>query len=156
MNRKRNAAQRTQGRGVTLIELMIVVVVVAILAAVAYPSYRNYLIQMRRSDAQIALTEIANREEKFLLQCPQYTDVVAGGSIAACTGLNYANLSPDRHYALSVALTASNQQFTATADPNGAGVTALQNNNGSLRIDSAGVKGWNKNNTGTWLSWTAK
>ena len=153
--------------GFTLIELMITLVIIGILAGIAYPSYTRYMTQTRRSDAQIALTEIANRQEKYLSQCATYTTTLTGGSISGCSGLGYNALSPDGHYALSIAAdtilsTCSAASpviscgYTATANPNGTGVTGRQNNNGSLRIDSAGRREWNRNNAGTWVSWTAK
>jgi type IV pilus assembly protein PilE len=155
---------KTRSYGFTLIEVMITVVIIGILAAIAYPSYTKYSTQTRRSDAQIALTEIAAREEKFLAQCATYTTTLVGGTIPACTGLGYTALSPGGHYFLSIAADntaascggAITCGYTATANPNGAGVSGLQSNNGSLRIDSAGVRQWNRENKGTWVAWTAK
>ena len=156
MNKYACARYALPSSGFTLIELMIAVIILGILAGIAYPNYRTYVTQSRRADAKIALTEIANRQEKFLLQCNQYTGSL-GGDISACTGLNYATLSPDGHYSLSVALAASNSQFTATADPNGAGVSERQKNDGKLRIDQLGNKAWDKSNDNSWCcGWNDK
>jgi type IV pilus assembly protein PilE len=38
-------------RGVTLVELMVVIAVIGTLAAIAIPSYRRYLIRSQRSEA---------------------------------------------------------------------------------------------------------
>lgn len=154
---KHNTKSKSLNDGFTLLELMIVVVIIGIIAAIAYPSYRNYVTQTRRSDAQIALTEVANREEQYFIQCNAYTSTLSGGNISACTGLNYSTLSPESDYLLSVALAASSTQYTATADPNGAGTRGRQNNNGKLRIDYTGRKTWDKANNGTFASrWTDK
>jgi type IV pilus assembly protein PilE len=52
-------------RGVTLIELMIVVVIVSILAAVALPSYTAYVLRSHRVEAKTALLDLAGREERY-------------------------------------------------------------------------------------------
>jgi len=58
---------RKHMRGVTLIELMIVVVVVSILAAVAYPNYRDYAARAKRNEARAALLQLATNQERFYL-----------------------------------------------------------------------------------------
>ena len=159
---------KTRTYGFTLIEIMITVVIIGILAAIAYPSYTKYMRQTKRSDAQIALTEIAARQEKFFAQCATYASnaQLVGGNIPACSGLNYIAISPGGHYQLTISATDTITPscgaaglacgYTATANPNGAGVSGQQSNNGSLRIDSAGVRQWNRENKGVWVNWTAK
>jgi type IV pilus assembly protein PilE len=61
-------------RGVTLIELLIVVVIVSILAAVAYPNYRSYVQKSKRNEAKAALLQIATNQERFYLNHHFYTD----------------------------------------------------------------------------------
>lgn len=56
--------QRTES-GFTLIELMIVVAIIGILASIAIPSYTDYIIKSRRTEAQSYMTEIAMRQEKW-------------------------------------------------------------------------------------------
>ena len=53
-----------RSRGVTLIELMVVVVVVGILTGIAYPSYRQQVIRANRTDAKAALLQKAGDLEK--------------------------------------------------------------------------------------------
>ena len=60
-------------RGVTLIELLIVVVIVAILAAVAYPNYRAYVQKSKRNEAKAALLQIATNQERHYLNHNRYT-----------------------------------------------------------------------------------
>jgi type IV pilus assembly protein PilE len=152
----------TQARisaGFTLVELMVVVVILAIIAGIAYPSYRNYMVQTRRSDAQSILTQISNTQEKFFSSCNRYTTTMNAGTISSCDGLGYpGNLSPDGHYSVSIAAGTIagagtiSTAYTATATPKAGG---LQVGNGALRIDSTGVKEWNKPGAG-WGSWTRK
>ena len=60
--------------GVTLIELMIVVAIVAILAAIAYPTYRQYTIRANRTEAKVALMQVAQGLEKCFTRYHQYDD----------------------------------------------------------------------------------
>jgi type IV pilus assembly protein PilE len=64
-------------RGFTLIELMITVVIVAILAAIALPSYLDYLRRSARAEAQTFLTDMASRQQQFLVDRRAYAVSVA-------------------------------------------------------------------------------
>jgi len=61
-------------RGITLMELMIVVVIVGILAAIAYPNYRDFAARAKRNEAKAALLMIATNQERFYLNNQVYTD----------------------------------------------------------------------------------
>jgi len=60
-------------RGITLLELMIVVVIVGILAAIAYPNYREFVARAKRNEARAALLQIATNQERFYLQNGTFT-----------------------------------------------------------------------------------
>ena len=59
-------------RGVTLIELMIVIVLLGIIVAIAVPSYRNYVLRSNRTDATVTLLKIRAAQEKFFLNNDRY------------------------------------------------------------------------------------
>jgi type IV pilus assembly protein PilE len=59
-------------RGFTLIELMIAVVIVAILAAVALPAYNDQLRKSVRAQAQAFLSDVASRQQQYLVEKRAY------------------------------------------------------------------------------------
>jgi len=64
-------------RGLTLIELMIVIVIIGILAAIAVPVYTNYMQRARRADAKTALEQLRASQEMFRAERGSYsTDLV--------------------------------------------------------------------------------
>jgi len=52
-------------RGMTLIELMVVVVIATILVSIAVPSYLSQVRRSRRVEAKTALLDLAGREERY-------------------------------------------------------------------------------------------
>ena len=58
--------------GVTLIELMVVVIVLGTLAVIAVPSYQQYMMRARRSEAKTGLLRLAANQERFYLQNNRY------------------------------------------------------------------------------------
>ena len=149
-------------RGFSLIELMVVVAIIGILAGIAYPSYTNHVQKTRRSEARIALTEIANRLEKFYSACSTYPTAYPAGLTAttpnpppsdcnptnvAGTGINYSTTAtattPDGNYALTVtdlaggtANLGKEYKIVATAQASQAQDTKCA----TLTLDSTGAK----------------
>lgn len=52
-------------RAYTLVELMVVLVIIGILSAVAYPNYTSYVIKARRLEAQVALLDTMQKQERY-------------------------------------------------------------------------------------------
>src|SRR5437763_2903936 len=85
-------------RGMTLIELMVVVAIVAILASLAVGSYRRYVLRANRTDATSALLRIQVAQEKYFLQNNTYTTDVTD---LPPTGLGVASPTTNGFYTLA-------------------------------------------------------
>ena len=115
-------------KGITLIELLIVMVIVAILAAIAVPMYTGYMTRARRADAKTALEQLRAAEEMRRAEYGAYSgDLAALGTSWGAPAVN------QRHYTIS--LVASSTTFTGTATP-----TGRQTDDGPLTIDQDGTK----------------
>lgn len=134
----RSNACRSALRGVTLIELLVVVIVIAILASIAVPSYRNYMIRTQRTEAKTALMQLQAAQEKFYLQNNAYTDQIAAAPPA---GLGLLAQTEGGRYAITVALGAGAQGYTATADPVAGGGQTDDTQCTQLSVTDTGVRG---------------
>lgn len=138
-----NSARR-QGamRGITLIELMIVLVIVGILAAIGYPAYVKYVDRARRADGKALLMDAAARMERYYYDRNQYTTDLA--EIGYGAGTIY---SGEQHYTLSAAAgpTGSIQtSYLLTASPNADSSHPGHFDDtdcGDLTLDSRGTQG---------------
>lgn len=102
---------REGSRGITLIELMIVMAIVGILASIAYPSYRENVNSGRRADGQGALVNVAQRLERCFTQFNAYN--------SANCGVAFPIDSPEGFYSIT-APTLTATTFTLSAAPQGA------------------------------------
>jgi len=100
---------RQHMRGITLMELMIVVVIIGILTAVAFPNYRNYVARAKRSEAIAALLKCAVNQEKQYLQNSEFSDTLA------TLGFKSPYKSASETYQLAVAAPNPASNFTCTA-----------------------------------------
>ena len=110
-------------RGVTLLEVMIVVVIVALLATIAYPSYQDSVRKSRRADGAAALTQVQLAQEKLRASCRFYAANLAGannvcGADAAGSTIRSPAARPDGYYVVSLS-GASATGYTATATGQG-------------------------------------
>jgi len=122
------------GRGFTLVELLIAIAVVSVLIGVAVPSYRQHVIRGKRSAAQAAMMDIANRQQQFLLANRRYADKETlegnGFSLPSEVSANYVwdiDLGSDARPSFVITFT-------------GTGTQAADNTPAPLTLDSSGEK----------------
>ncbi|MCC5452655.1 prepilin-type N-terminal cleavage/methylation domain-containing protein [Rheinheimera sp. UJ51] len=100
-----------QARGVTLIEMLIVVLLIGILGAIAYPAYQQHVLRSYRAEAVKTLLILANRQEQRLADYGAYTADLAQLGFAQ-------SLSESGRYRITVELTAGQfaYQLRVTAE----------------------------------------
>jgi type IV pilus assembly protein PilE len=140
--------------GFTLIEILVVVAIVAILAVVVYPSYTYQIMKTRRSDAKIALAELAGLQENHYVNGspPTYT-----ASFATLLNLDSGEtdkygfklqssdrlLSKDGHYEITFPQGENNnlnRNFTLEAKPVATGHQAEDTDCQWFKIDATGKR----------------
>jgi type IV pilus assembly protein PilE len=70
-------------RGVTLIEMLIVMVILALIASFAYPSYMDYVVDTKRTAATSMLLQVADRQQQFFMDNKRFANDL--------TNLGFAN-----------------------------------------------------------------
>jgi len=132
-------------RGLSLIELMVVVAIVAIISAFAYPSYERYVIKTKRSIAQNALLQIADRQQQFFMDNKRFaadlTDLGFGANPHVVDDDGNATVAGDSKAVYSLSLSnVTATTWTLTAAPLH-GQLSRDTYCGSLSITQAGTKG---------------
>jgi type IV pilus assembly protein PilE len=125
-------------KGITLIELMIVVAVLAIIVAIAYPTYIDQVRKTRRKDGMSALTTGAQALERCYTTTNDYTN-------ATCTAL-FPITSDDNWYIVTItASTSTTFTLTATAQNDQASDVCA-----NLTLDHTGAKGSSSGRADCW------
>lgn len=120
-------------RGVTLMELMIVIVVVSILASIAVPTYTSYVVRAQRSEGRNELMATASALERCFTRLNSYSDA----SCAASTALP-RTVAEGRYQIEANVLTAG--AYTLHAVPQGR-QSAKDTDCKTLTLDSRSQKG---------------
>ena len=98
-------------RGVTLMELLVVVTIIGILAAIAVPTYRAYTVRTHRAAAKACMSEAAQFMERYYTSNMTYEGAVLGLGCQSQSNLN-------DHYTIS-ADDLAQRTYTITATPRG-------------------------------------
>ncbi len=84
---------RKYTRGITLMELMVVMVIIGVKAAIAYPQYQGFAARAKRNEAKAALLLIATNQERWYLSNNCYTNNLADLGVPAVTETGNYNIS---------------------------------------------------------------
>ena len=105
---------KTRQRGVTLVELMVVVAVMAILATLGYPMYLEQQLRGRRTDGKAMLNHVIQQSERFYTENNTFTTDLdelgfGSGTVASEHGSYTITLAagPTGNIATSVTVTAT-------------------------------------------------
>lgn len=129
-------------RGVTLIELVIVVAVMGILLGAAVPSYQSYMLRVHRTEAIRVLLQASMCQQRVRAADGHY-------DTSQCIFT-----SPEQHYQLSYEPPATQGHgFLAVATPVGA---QQADNCGSLSIDQLGELGISGGDASVAKCWSAR
>ena len=99
-------------RGMTLIELLIVVAIVGILAAIAGPAWNDQVIKSRRADARNTLLAAQIEQEQYRANNLTYATSMSAMGMGSFD-------SPSRDYYRLEVVSADATSFLITATPNG-------------------------------------
>jgi len=135
-----------RARGVTLMELMVVVAVLSIIASIAVPSYRSYLRRAQRSDATAELLRVRTAQEKFFLQNIAYTGDFGPAGLNMTPAASATRASEHGFYTITVAVNVAGRpvpNFDVSAAATGGQLddTACQ----TFTINEVGVRGSSPN-----------
>ncbi|MGF1643165.1 MAG: type IV pilin protein [Thiotrichales bacterium] len=140
---------RPLAAGFSLVELLIVLVIIAIIGAFAYPSYIQQVVKSNRADATIALTRIAQSQERYYTENLSYAHTLDALREQGETRVR----GKESHYTLALVPepagcggTANDrcEGFTLTAEPNSALQKSKDKECTEFSIDHTGRQGANE------------
>ena len=64
----------SSSHGFSVVDLITVMAIVGIIASVAFPMYQSYALRIHRTEARVALMDVAERMQKYYFENKTYTD----------------------------------------------------------------------------------
>ncbi len=122
-------------KGLTLIELLIVILIVGVLAAVAIPTYTGYMQRARRADAKTALEQVRAAQEMWRAEKGGYSTDATGVQLRNTMGAPSTTISPFYNWSYSGVPSAT--AFAVQAVPQG---SQASDPGGTLLLDQTGSK----------------
>lgn len=92
--------------GFSLIELMIVLAIASVLWGIAYPVYSTAILKVRRTEAKVALLNLATQMERYYLHAHSYAEV-------SLKKLGVPNKTAHHYYTLSLNTSAYHYELIA-------------------------------------------
>ncbi len=132
-----NTCSNARQRGVSLIELLVVVAIIALLTAVAVPSYRSHIVRVKRTEAKTELLALAQQLERCYTRGNAYADGGTNGcpDFPIEVPLSGGTVS----YEITADIAEDGQAFALTATPQG-GQTD-DTTCGAFTLNQLGVRG---------------
>lgn len=127
------AGFRNAQRGLTLIELMIVVVIIGIIAAIAVPAYQDSIERSRVRTAGADLVALAVALENRFQRQLSYSG-------ATTANVNWQQGSDPSHF--TIAMSAGSDSYTLTATGSSCTLTLDEKNNRTMTGSCGGLSSW--------------
>ena len=130
---------KTEQKAFTLVELMMTVAIVGILASIAFPSYQGHINATKESEAQMALSSLANAMNQYRFDNSALSYV---GTTAAAIFSNQVPIDGGmKTYTLSI-LSAGATTFKLKAVPENKALKTYCIDQQGVKDDCAGTYNW--------------
>jgi type IV pilus assembly protein PilE len=141
-------------RGITLMELLIVVTIISIIAAISYPSYTQFIVRAKRNAGSSMLLQVADRQQQYFMDNKRYAANLTSLGFDENTimigddGNILSSGDGDRIYGISLSeVTATSYKLTATPQLQ---QSAKDTKCGNLTLTHTGAKGQSGSGDNCW------